>query len=336
MPEVAELEILEGMPVEVDADEHEDGAEAVAAGEAQPPVDDTGAAAVAAGDDDESSDAEFDAKVGQQLYGPWKEKVEGLKKKRDQYKAEAKEALEAKAKAARLEAELSNTLLYANQIRQQAEATAARLAQVEPAYKQEAVRARQQLLQSQQNELAAALEAGDHARAAEINRAMIATQQQHAQFESWTPQKPGDLPPAPAPVAAAPTKRDNDWLAKNAWFDPRSPQFNPEMHQYALSVDRALMQGGYIAGSDEYYQEVDRQISSRFQVKSEQAKPVQNQRQSPAMPVVAGSRTSPSGRKLTTTVTRDDIDTAAKLSRSSGMIITGADIAKQRIRNQMS
>lgn len=64
--------------------------------------------------------------------------------------------------------------------------------------------------------------------------------------------------------------RTRDWIEKNTWFQPQSPDFDPEMHEeatlYARRVERRYKAEGRAdeIGSASYFKEIDRHMRSEF------------------------------------------------------------------------
>ena len=64
--------------------------------------------------------------------------------------------------------------------------------------------------------------------------------------------------------------RTRDWIEKNAWFQPQSPDFDPEMHEeatiYARRVERRYKADGRAdeIGSSAYFKEIDKHMRAEF------------------------------------------------------------------------
>lgn len=82
--------------------------------------------------------------------------------------------------------------------------------------------------------------------------------------------------PAPQPAQQADQQqvslepRTRDWIEKNAWFQPQSPDFDPEMHEeatiYARRVERRYRADGRAdeIGSSAYFKEIDKHMRAEF------------------------------------------------------------------------
>lgn len=64
--------------------------------------------------------------------------------------------------------------------------------------------------------------------------------------------------------------RTRDWIEKNTWFQPQSPDFDPEMHEeatiYARRIERRYKAEGRAdeIGSAAYFKEIDRHVRTEF------------------------------------------------------------------------
>ena len=64
--------------------------------------------------------------------------------------------------------------------------------------------------------------------------------------------------------------RTRDWIEKNPWFQPRSPDFDPEMHEeatmYARRIERRFKADGRgdEIGSASYFKEIDKHMRAEF------------------------------------------------------------------------
>lgn len=84
-------------------------------------------------------------------------------------------------------------------------------------------------------------------------------------------QKPAQKPaqqPVQQNVSLQP--RTRDWIEKNTWFQPQSPDFDPEMHEeatiYARRIERRYKAEGRAdeIGSAAYFKEIDRHVRTEF------------------------------------------------------------------------
>jgi hypothetical protein len=80
--------------------------------------------------------------------------------------------------------------------------------------------------------------------------------------------EPQPQPPSQQQVTLEP--RTRDWIEKNPWFQPQSPDFDPEMHeeatQYARRIERRFKAEGRAdeIGSASYFKEIDKHMRAEF------------------------------------------------------------------------
>lgn len=81
-------------------------------------------------------------------------------------------------------------------------------------------------------------------------------------------QAPAPAQPQQQQVTLEP--RTRDWISKNTWFQPQSPDFDPEMHEeatiYARRVERRYKSEGRAdeIGGSAYFKEIDRHMRTEF------------------------------------------------------------------------
>lgn len=84
---------------------------------------------------------------------------------------------------------------------------------------------------------------------------------------------PQVIPPTATPHAPVPSERAKRWAEDNDWFHD-----DDVMHDAALAIHKNLLKGGVVGDSDEYYNELNKQIRNYFPHKfgkqQEQRKPV--------------------------------------------------------------
>lgn len=96
-----------------------------------------------------------------------------------------------------------------------------------------------------------------------------------------------------------PDERTRQWVSQNNWFET-----DPVMRGAAFGIHDALIQRGYVAGSDAYFEQIDAQIREAFPQKFGQRKPAAN--------VVAPASRSASGSKKIT-LTKSQVSIAKRL-----------------------
>ena len=110
-----------------------------------------------------------------------------------------------------------------------------------------------------------------------VNTSKMAIEQQVQETPVNTNGQPQQNVPQQAPQYQAPPKLDakqEKWVENNSWFGE-----DEIMTLAAFSIDQKLVQQGYDASSDEYYNEVDKRLRAEFPHKfeepSNQSKPQQ-------------------------------------------------------------
>lgn len=137
-----------------------------------------------------------------------------------------------------------------------------------------------------------------------------------AQQELTQPQPKQAVQPQPQPERQQqpqPTlePRTADWIQKNSWFQPNSPDFDPEMHEeatiYARRVERRYRAEGREdeIGSIDYFTEIDRHMYQEFpDAFSERATPTKKvppmSRESNVAPVQRSAAPGQPSKKTTT------------------------------------
>lgn len=139
----------------------------------------------------------------------------------------------------------------------------------------------EQNLQGQANfvkqQLQEAISIGDTAQQVELQSKLFQIQSEISGVDSWKQQFEVSRPHA-EPVKQQPTQqpkvtlepKTQAWISDNTWFQPNSPDFDPEMHEeatlYARRIERRFKAEGRAAdiGGDDYFAEIDRHIREEF------------------------------------------------------------------------
>lgn len=110
--------------------------------------------------------------------------------------------------------------------------------------------------------------------------------------------------------------RTAQWIQRNTWFQPKSPDFDPEMHEeatlYAKRIERRLRADGREdeIGSADYFKQIDQHIRTEFADAFDDVKPVK--KAAPPMRrdgnVAAVNRTAPDGSSVKSKVVRLSAD----------------------------
>jgi hypothetical protein len=210
---------------------------------------------------------------------------------------------------------------YAQGVQKEAQQQAARSNQIDTGYVTEfADRVEAQMTQAK-NELKQAMDLGDVDKQVEaqakISRLSIEEEraashkaqrerlQQEMQAQGVDPNQP-QMPQQPMPRQPAPPRQPDPkaqkWAEKNEWFGTDEP-----MTLTSFSIHRKLMEEGFDAQSDSYYNEVDKRMRETFPHKFEQ--PV-----SPSQTVASANRAAPGkARKGSVRLTPSQVAIAKKL-----------------------
>jgi hypothetical protein len=117
---------------------------------------------------------------------------------------------------------------------------------------------------------------------------------QQVRQPQYAPPPPRQAPPPPDPKA-------EDWADKNEWFGKDEP-----MTLTSFSIHRKLVEKGFDPSSDEYYNEIDKQMKDTFPHKFEQ-------QISPTQTVASVNRGGPIRRKGTVRLTPSQVAISKKL-----------------------
>ena len=210
---------------------------------------------------------------------------------------------------------------YAQGVQKEAQTQAARSNQIDTGYVTEfADRVEAQMAQAK-NELKQAMDLGDVDKQVEaqakISRLSIEEEraashkaqrerlQQEMQAQGIDPNQP-QMPQQPMPRQPAPPRQPDPkaqkWAEKNEWFGTDEP-----MTLTSFSIHRKLMEEGFDAQSDSYYNEVDKRMRETFPHKFEQ-------QVSPSQTVASANRAAPGkARKGSVRLTPSQVAIAKKL-----------------------
>ena len=210
---------------------------------------------------------------------------------------------------------------YAQGVQKEAQQQAARSNQIDTGYVTEfADRVEAQMTQAK-NELKQAMDLGDVDKQVEaqakISRLSIEEEraashkaqrerlQQEMQAQGVDPNQP-QMPQQPMPRQPAPPRQPDPkaqkWAEKNEWFGTDEP-----MTLTSFSIHRKLMEEGFDAQSDSYYNEVDKRMRETFPHKFEQ-------QVSPSQTVASANRAAPGkARKGSVRLTPSQVAIAKKL-----------------------
>lgn len=158
-----------------------------------------------------------------------------------------------------------------------------------------------------------AISIGDSEQQVELQSKLYQLQSELSGVDGWKQQQQAAAAqPAPEPpkkneqrqVSLEP--RTAQWIQRNTWFQPQSPEFDPEMHEeatlYAKKVERRLRAEGREdeIGSADYFKQIDQHIRTEFADAFDDVKPVK--KAAPPMRrdgnVAAVSRSAPDGSSV--------------------------------------
>jgi len=114
-------------------------------------------------------------------------------------------------------------------------------------------------------------------------------------------QQPQQYAPPPRQAPPPPDPKAEDWADKNEWFGKDEP-----MTLTSFSIHRKLVEKGLDPSSDEYYNEIDKQMKDNFPHKFEQ-------QVSPTQTVASVNRGGPIRRKGTVRLTPSQVAISKKL-----------------------
>lgn len=168
-----------------------------------------------------------------------------------------------------------------------------------------------------------AISIGDSEQQVELQSKLYQLQSELAGVDGWKQQQAAVQQQAAAqPAQEAPKQNEQrqvsleprtaQWIQRNTWFQPQSPEFDPEMHEeatlYAKKVERRLRADGREdeIGSADYFKQIDQHIRTEFADAFDDVKPVK--KAAPPMRrdgnVAAVSRTAPDGSSVKSRVVR--------------------------------
>ena len=208
---------------------------------------------------------------------------------------------------------------YAQGVQKEAQTQAARSNQIDTGYVTEfADRVEAQMAQAK-NELKQAMDLGDvdkqveaqaklsrlsieeeRAASHKAQRERLQQEMQARGVDPNQPQMPQQMP-RQAPPPREPDPKATDWAEKNTWFGSDEP-----MTLTSFSIHRKLMEEGFDASSDSYYNEVDKRMRETFPHKFDK-------KVSPTQSVASANRGGPVRRKGTVRLTPSQVAIAKKL-----------------------
>lgn len=130
-------------------------------------------------------------------------------------------------------------------------------------------------------QLQEAISMGETEKQIDLQTQLMQVQQDLSGVESWKreqeavanqQQRPAQQQQQAQPREAVPTLQPTtaEWIQRNTWFQPQSPDFDPEMHEeatlYARRIERRYKSEGREdeIGSVQYFTEIERHLQSEF------------------------------------------------------------------------
>lgn len=168
-----------------------------------------------------------------------------------------------------------------------------------------------------------AISIGDSEQQVELQSKLYQLQSELAGVDGWKQQQAAvQKQAAEQPKVETPPKNEQrqvsleprtaQWIQRNTWFQPQSPEFDPEMHEeatlYAKRIERRLRADGREdeIGSADYFKQIDQHIRTEFADAFDDVKPVK--KAAPPMRrdgnVAAVSRSASDGSSVKSKVVR--------------------------------
>ena len=198
----------------------------------------------------------------------------------------------------RVQREQQEAINYARQVAEQNRLLQERLSQGERVLVETSKEKHDALLSQAEREYKEAYEAGDTEKMIAAHRKLSEAVVGKREIENYRPQYQAPLQHPQYEVETrqqpqvVPDERTRQWVAQNQWFDQ-----DPVMRGAAFGIHDQLVQSGYVAGSDAYFEQLDARIRDSFPAKFRSSKPAANV-------VAPASRGTAGSKKITLTKTQ--------------------------------
>lgn len=198
----------------------------------------------------------------------------------------------------RLAREHQEALNYAQQIAEQNRVLQERLSQGERVLVETSKERNEAILSQAEREYKEAYEAGDTEKMIAAQKKLSEAVVGKREMENYQPRYQAPLQQQQIPVETrqqpqvVPDERTRQWVTENRWFDE-----DPVMRGAAFGIHDQLVQSGYVAGSDAYFEQLDARIRDSFPTKFRPSKPAANV-------VAPASRGAAGSKKVTLTKTQ--------------------------------
>jgi hypothetical protein len=198
----------------------------------------------------------------------------------------------------RLAREHQEALNYAQQIAEQNRMLQERLSQGERVLVETSKERNEAILSQAEREYKEAYEAGDTEKMIAAQKKLSEAVVGKREMDNYQPRYQAPLQQQQIPVETrqqpqvVPDERTRQWVTENQWFDQ-----DPVMRGAAFGIHDQLVQSGYVAGSDAYFEQLDARIRDSFPTKFRPSKPAANV-------VAPASRGAAGSKKVTLTKTQ--------------------------------
>jgi hypothetical protein len=198
----------------------------------------------------------------------------------------------------RLAREHQEALNYAQQIAEQNRMLQERLSQGERVLVETSKERNEAILSQAEREYKEAYEAGDTEKMIAAQKKLSEAVVGKREMENYQPRYQAPLQQQQIPVETrqqpqvVPDERTRQWVTENRWFDE-----DPVMRGAAFGIHDQLVQSGYVAGSDAYFEQLDARIRDSFPTKFRSSRPAANV-------VAPASRGAAGSKKVTLTKTQ--------------------------------
>ena len=198
----------------------------------------------------------------------------------------------------RLSREHQEAINYAQQIAEQNRLLQERLSQGERVLVETSKERNEAILSQAEREYKEAYEAGDTEKMIAAQKKLSEAVVGKREMENYQPRYQAPLQQQQIPVETrqqpqvVPDERTRQWVTENRWFDE-----DPVMRGAAFGIHDQLVQSGYVAGSDAYFEQLDARIRDSFPQKFRSSKPAANV-------VAPASRGAAVSKKITLTKTQ--------------------------------
>jgi len=198
----------------------------------------------------------------------------------------------------RLMREQQEAINYAQQIAEQNRMLQERLSQGERVLVETSKERQEVMLSQAERDYKEAYEAGDTEKMIAAQKKLSEAVVGKREIENYQPRFQAPLQPQQNPVETrqqpqvVPDERTRQWVTENRWFDE-----DPVMRGAAFGIHDQLVQTGYVAGSDAYFEQLDARIRDSFPNKFRSSRPAANV-------VAPASRGAAGAKKVTLTKTQ--------------------------------